>query len=230
MDLTVPIAIISAGSVLKAPTEDFLKRIFGPAADEFGSWIQENISAYRARNTGRAMVRAEEMLAAVGREVKEVPFRTLLPLLEGASVEDNFHLGELWAALLANAASETPNYVPPIYPMVLRQLTPFDATLLSRIEQEEKEWMESDVPSEPDAKFPKRWGPKRNELSQALNAAEDVISVGINTLVALGLIEGEPVARMEGKPGTVYLSTGQEFRLSPLGSKFLSACSPPKLL
>ncbi len=43
-----------------------------------------------------------------------VPLRTLLPLLEGAALEEDDDLSTKWAALLANAA--TPNSPLAIYP------------------------------------------------------------------------------------------------------------------
>src|SRR5665213_212676 len=105
MDLSVPVAIMTAGGILKAPAEEFLKRISGPAADELGLWFRDEIRNYRARNTTHVVSRSQSMLRDSGSDVRELPLRTLLPLLDGASIEDNPELTELWAALLANAAN-----------------------------------------------------------------------------------------------------------------------------
>jgi hypothetical protein len=74
------------------------------------------------------------MLDAAGLEPHQVPFRTLVPLVESASLEDDDELTERWAALLANAAGGQ-EHVPPSFPNVLRELEPVQARLLDTLYQ-----------------------------------------------------------------------------------------------
>ena len=120
MDPTVPISIVAGASLLKAPVQEFLKRISGPAADEIGEWFRDKVREFRSRNAGRAVARAQQILVGLEREAVEIPLRTLLPLLEGASLEDDPRLSEKWASLLAAAADSAPKTaVLPSFPRIL---------------------------------------------------------------------------------------------------------------
>jgi hypothetical protein len=62
-----------------------------------------------------------------------VPLKTLLPLLEYASLEQEDDLQEKWAALLANASASGPILVLPGFSDILKQLSPQEARLLDGI-------------------------------------------------------------------------------------------------
>jgi len=123
--------LIAAGVALTPLATKLLVRTLGPAADAVGEHFAEKVTHYFERNRNRAVNRAAEMVAASGRETREVPIRTALPLLEGASREDDPELSEQWAALLANAATaDDENAIPPLFPTILSQLTPIAAEVL----------------------------------------------------------------------------------------------------
>ncbi|HZJ17017.1 MAG TPA: Abi-alpha family protein [Chthoniobacteraceae bacterium] len=163
------------------------------------------------------------MIAAAGADIHEIPPRTLIPILEGASIEDNAELAELWAALLANAATSEEDVIPPILPSILQQLTPFDAHIFARVHalQVELQTRERDVG--PEGELP-RWGVRRSEIG-LVDADSERLESAINTLTALGLIEREPVMRFDN--GQIFASDSDELRLSALGRRFLNACTPP---
>ena len=224
MDLTVPAAIVTAGGILKAPVEEFLKKISGPFADEVGLWFRDKLREYRARNTARTVSSAQQMLVNARKEVREVPLRTLVPLLDGASIEDNSELGELWAALLANAADADAKGIPPIFPSILQQLTPFDARVLNRINEVIREGLREDPLPLGRVRESERWGARRAELALA-ESFPDQLEAAVDTLGALGLIEHEPPLRYEH--GEVFTTGMDELRLTALGRHFIEACSPP---
>jgi hypothetical protein len=230
MDLVVPTVIATAGSILKGPAQEFLKRVSGPAADELGAWWQDNVRAFRARNAARAVGRAGDILEAAGRQPNEIPLRTLLPLLEGAAKEDDAVLSELWAALLANASIDEGEAVRPIFAATLAQLAPLDAKLLQEIEIAEQRGYAAD-PLLPNGEAPPgRWGTRRVEILERFSEmSADALEVGLNTLTALGLIEHEPFLRSKDLLGRahVFMSDGFEFRLSALGRTFMKACRAP---
>lgn len=225
MNLLVPTAIVIAGGILKAPAEDFLKKLSGPAADELGSWLGDKAREFRARNAARIAARSQNMLAESGAEVHQVPLRTLLPLLEGASIEDSAELSELWAALLANAAATGGDSIPPIFSSILQQLTPFDARLLDQTAEVIASGLKEDPL--PPRKERMRWGVSRNELD-LVESFSDQMAVSIDTLVALGLLELEPATRVAAGSSILIRGIG-EFRITALGRRFLNACTPPTL-
>jgi hypothetical protein len=229
MDPTIPVVIVTAG-VLKGPIQDFLKRISGPAADEIGDWWRESIHEFRTRNASKVLARAEEMIHTARLEARQVPLRTLLPIMDGASKEDDPTLSERWSALLANAAGGTDKQIPPIFPATLAQLTPFDALVLTELGDSEIRGYPPDPLLPTGGEPPPRWGARREEIRVVLpSSSVDELEVALNTLSALGLIEHEPVVRSEITHGyeAVFLSGNSEFRLSALGKNFVSACSAP---
>lgn len=114
------------------PVNDLVKRIAGPLADELGAYLGSIARPYRIVREVKAMQKAQRMLKEAGIAPQAIPPRLLLPILEGASIEDDEDLHSRWAALLANAGA-SPNSVHPSFIEILRQLTPDDAQLLDKL-------------------------------------------------------------------------------------------------
>lgn len=92
--------------MIQLPKESlpFLQKIFGPAA-EVGELISEKIRYFRWKSSLKTMQRAEELAAKYGINPTAVPYKTLVPLIEKASLEDeDSPLIEKWANLLASAS------------------------------------------------------------------------------------------------------------------------------
>jgi predicted O-methyltransferase YrrM len=112
----------------------FMGTVAGTPSFQLGELVGDEIKLWRFKPNLRHAQRAKEMLDAAGLQAHQVPFRTLVPLIESASLEDDDELTERWAALLANAASGQ-QHVPPSFPNVLRELEPTQAQLLDRLYQ-----------------------------------------------------------------------------------------------
>jgi len=69
---------------------------------------------------------------------KAVPIKTLFPLLEGASLDEDENLHDMWAALLANAALDEKK-VPPGFVAILKEMSPDEAMLLRWISEQQEE-------------------------------------------------------------------------------------------
>jgi len=113
---------------------DFLNKIAGPAAEEFGLAFQDKARLYRYKNLIKILEKAKKFAEKSESEIKEIPLRTLMPIIEGASLEDDENLSEKWAALIANAATGNltrGNH--PSYVQILKELSPSDAFLLDEI-------------------------------------------------------------------------------------------------
>jgi hypothetical protein len=100
-----------------------------------GGILAEPVRVFRFKRSVRLLEKVKHIAEESGIELKAVPTKTLLPILENASVEDDEGLHDRWAALLANAASPTSPRVPPSFVEILRQLSPRDACLLWRTSQ-----------------------------------------------------------------------------------------------
>src|SRR5580658_3981492 len=87
------------------PFTGIVKRMLGPAADELAEMWRDQIRLYRYGRQIKCVEKAEKMAKDAGFTPQAVPPKILFPLLEGASFEENEDLHDMWAALLANAAS-----------------------------------------------------------------------------------------------------------------------------
>ncbi len=122
----IPVAIEAA--------KKLLEKLVGPAAEEMGLLLQDKVRSYRLRNQLAVLGKTQDMLNQAGIEPKSVPLRVLVPLLEGAALEDDDNLSTKWAALLANTA--TPGYrvdLMPAFSNILSQLSSTDVKILDAL-------------------------------------------------------------------------------------------------
>src|SRR5260370_5123853 len=85
-----------------APVKDVINRLFGPFADQLGGLIADPIRVLRYQRSLKLLKKVERLSAAMRIELKAVPLKTILPVLEYASVEEDENLHNRWANLLAN--------------------------------------------------------------------------------------------------------------------------------
>jgi hypothetical protein len=116
------------------PFGDLLHALFGPAAAEAGLMFKESLQHYRHQRRRRLFKRTQEVLASAGIEPARVPLKLLLPIIENASNEHEDTLQDIWANLLANAATQdATNKVYPSFPAILRELTARDVKFLDAL-------------------------------------------------------------------------------------------------
>ena len=112
-----------------APVKDVINRLFGPFADQLGGLMADPIRVWRYQRSLKLFDKVARLSASRAIELKVVPLKTILPILEYASVEEDEDLHDRWANLLANSAIDS-DRVRPIFPDALRQLGPTEARLL----------------------------------------------------------------------------------------------------
>jgi len=150
-----------------------LKRVLGPAADEVGLILQDKVHAYRQKNLAKMVVRGLELLANSETEAHAIPLRSLIPIIERASVEDDEYLSEKWSRLFASAAaSESMTNNHPCFPQILSELSPLDVVILDRL------W-------EPDR--PKTWKAFKEQQNTKYGIDERLLSMTFASLDRGGL-------------------------------------------
>jgi hypothetical protein len=110
----------------------FIGTVVGSTQIEISDLLAEEIRSFRFKRQIRHVTKAMDQLDKAGLEAGKVPLRTLAPLLEAASLEEDEGLSDRWASLLANAASGATE-VPASFPYVLRELEPKHATVLDEL-------------------------------------------------------------------------------------------------
>jgi hypothetical protein len=118
------------GEILKSGAlthiTDLLNKLAGPAFEEVGAILRDNVRVYRVRNLLKTEEKTRRILEDAGFHPKSVPSRLLLPILDTCSIEDDDDLQERWAGLLATASQETDSFSPSFIE-TLKQLTPNEA-------------------------------------------------------------------------------------------------------
>ena len=108
------------------------KYISGPLEQAVGIF-EDKLKYARWERQVRLIHRAEEFLALSGLQAptRAVPMKLAIPIMQGATLEEDDSLQDRWAALLVNAANASyPGEVRRSYATILEQLTPLDAEIL----------------------------------------------------------------------------------------------------
>jgi hypothetical protein len=120
--------------VAKEEAKGFLKLLLGPSIDAYGQNFALGPRERMFNNIVEVLARAKKTMKAAGISPREVPLKIIHPLLEGAAVEEEPDLQEMWANLLANAADpETNSHISVSFISILKELSPNDARFLHEL-------------------------------------------------------------------------------------------------
>lgn len=201
-------------AVLEKEAGGLLSRIFGPACDEIGLAFQESLRVYRLKNSVRVLRKARQFLEKAGVEPQSVAPRLLVPLLEGAALEEDENLSDKWAALLANFLNPVSHAkVLPGFVNILTQLSPPEAKMLDLLLE--------------------RWNgdEDRNGHLQASYLVEELAISGVEyevmsrNLIRLGLCRHFVSPRLDTPDG---YDPDCSIYLDQFGIAFVEACQAPK--
>lgn len=118
-----------AADSLAKPLQELLAKLLGPAASEFGELFADQVKYIRWKNSRKILQQASIELEKRGSKPQQIPLKTLIPILEGASLEsDDENLQTKWSNLLVSAASG--NSTHPSFSKILSELTSAEAKLL----------------------------------------------------------------------------------------------------
>jgi hypothetical protein len=203
-----------------------------PVAKEIGNYLADKIRFARFRESIKCAKRAREMLAEAGTEQVPVELKVLVPIAEGCSLEESDELVEVWARLLASAASG--RAVIPAYPKILQELSPSEVRILDLVFREHVAWeARSGNLDEATAKLDYHGVPSQKlvELMNQDGLSQNQFEVFVANLQRLRLIEESPhldvdmrnMARAEFRPDERLI------RLHPtvLAIAFMNACGEP---
>jgi hypothetical protein len=187
------------------------------------------IAEARREIAQEVLSKAQEMLREAGAEPRPVvPLKTVVPLLQYASLEEDEDLQERWAALLANAVGSSD--VHPFFPQALSQLGPIEARLLDFMYGHAMKF------SGPRAHDPERdlkehdFGVAYQEYVQITKSSYPPYSpdwqkvtsgclASLNLLISLGFVSAE---NPHGCAPNLC-----SYRINALGSQFVRACRKP---
>lgn len=114
----------------------FIAKYIGGALEQGMGIFEDKLRYLRWERQHRLMLRADEFLKRSGLEEpsRAVPLKLALPILQGATLEENDEIQDRWAALLVNAANASfSGEVRRAYASMLEQLTSLDVRILDVI-------------------------------------------------------------------------------------------------
>src|ERR1035438_7669249 len=120
-ELQKVVAIIVAG----VPLADIVKRTVPSSTDVLGKRMADRVE--------RCFVKTAKMIEDAGVAPQPVEDKLVIEILRGASLEENEDLHTMWAALLANSATESSDAVRPSFAAILRQMAPDEAKVMNWI-------------------------------------------------------------------------------------------------
>lgn len=211
---------------LFGPVQDLFNKLTGPAAEEYGLMWADSVKMRRTNRLIKGLGKVKLMLAEAGFDPHVVLDKFLLPIFDGMSVEDDENLQDMWAALLANAASpENAGKVRPSFIAILKEMSPDEALLLTTVGQWTPEF----------EKHLHQNAPTRAALDHYISQAKalhmgrvrhgflklpgETSEAHENRLrICIGLLSNHGLVEVGADILTV----------SELGQAFLEACRPPK--
>jgi len=196
---------------------EFLGKVVEPPLEELGGLLADKVKFWRFKNQVNIIIQAERFLEQKGIQPGKIPLKTLAPLLEHSSWEEDPDMRTKWSSLLANAAN--PNYSHDIdsnYVEILNQLSPLEAKLLDSLFNEYER-----TPSD-----------KRHALSfskekicQIMNISPENFDILADNLFRLNILQ--PPASHGGVTIGDYpivLRTHDLIQLTSLGRDFIRHC------
>lgn len=195
-----------------APFADLLDKLVGPATEEFGLALRDQVKFVRFKRSVRLLARTKEMFESMRRQPEPIALKVLLPILENGSVEEDDDLQDRWAALLVNSSLGNQRLLPGASE-ILKQLSPFEVLLLQMC-------CDSVHPRGPFLELEKKpmnntahqWFAvlaKEHNFKKAGMAHQHEVDVMIDNLTRLGLLIRRP---SKTDPNAIYMtSLGYEF-------------------
>jgi len=194
-----------------------------------GEWLHARLTPYITPYFEIIGRRAQQMLKDVGNDAATIVPKRLMPILEGASLEDDPELQERWAAMLANEAlaSAQPRHN---YAALLREVTAIDARVLDAIAGESPRITVLSVFA---ANSRITWSSRSTILGKILKGPTTLgswhIDASLDNLTRLGLIHvTTEMHDPSGGTNPKDVIPIEFLSLTTLGLQFIEAIRPPR--
>lgn len=200
-----------------------LRHLLGDSLEQLGGIVSDWARYYRYKNLLEVMDKFSRIAAErrIAGKTTPLPPQFALPLLEGASLESEDDVQELWAGLLANAADPARTLeLKKVYIEILRGLQPLDVRLLRALSRPDL-----------DEAYGIHNGATLNANALAILAGADVedAQISLQTLARYGCVldswENTIQGLDTGYAGFRVNNPNSNFRLSHLGHRLVSATS-----
>ncbi len=111
----------------------FIEKLAGSSLEEAGLLMADRLRARRLKNQIKILSEAQKIAEENNITLKQINLKTLVPLLEFSSLEEDESLQAKWANLIVNFSDASKQYESSIFPFILNQLTSKEAKEIDRI-------------------------------------------------------------------------------------------------
>lgn len=126
---------IGKGIDLAQKVGDFIAPLIAGSMEQGIGIFEDKLKYMRWERQIRLMDRAKDFMKerAITEINNPIPMKLAIPLLQGASLEENDNLQDLWAKLLVNSISNKGIELKRVYIDILERLSPLEAKMLQKI-------------------------------------------------------------------------------------------------
>lgn len=110
-----------------------IEKLTGSAFEEIGLMWSDNIKFNRFKLQIKILNKAQKIIEESGINTKQISLKTLVPLLEYSSLEEDETLQDKWANLIVNYADSNEKLTSTIFPYILNQLSTNEITVLESV-------------------------------------------------------------------------------------------------
>lgn len=207
-------------------TENFLSTLFGPSAKEIGELFADKIRFKRLKNQIDIINKTMNILELYKLTPKQLNLKTLIPLIESSSLEEDECLQNKWANLIANISSNPETGFEPKLVKTLSNLSSIEAQILDlcyeyyllekvSVFERNKKYSLFKYESIDEVKL-NMVAISRQRINTKHNLTEDFFEICIDNLESLGLIKfkepeididnGYPTGKLQNDEETGYRS------------------------
>jgi len=232
--------------------EKLISTIFGPSAKELGELFADKIRYKRLKNQVTIFSKTADLLEKNNLQAKELNLKTLVPLIEQSSLEEDEILQTKWANLIANMCSSIETGLEPKLVKTLSNLSAIEAQALDFIYDRYKLERQIQFEKSKDSKYLNYKSIEDvklnyvtirfNWVKQNFNLTDEFTKICTDNLEALGLIRyEEPEIEIENTSRNevrgddeggqyvdldIYATYNQsdDFYLTSYGNYFISQC------
>ena len=212
-------------SVLVEKTADVIEPLVGPAFTKVGKTFQSWALHFQYKNLLSIGERVKNIHRERGitSDLRTLPDRIAIPLLQSAAMEDEPTLQDLWAGLIANATDPTRRRnVPRVFIDLLKSIEPLDAAIIRYVYKHGNEATDQ-------SKSVTRL--TLEDICEAVDCTMDEANLALHNLVRAGLFrskfrDGRLVLTGDSKatkPPSIV--TGEaDYEMTSLAPQLITAC------
>ncbi|MGE6353987.1 hypothetical protein ACQKCJ_08920 [Flavobacterium sp. NPDC079362] len=111
----------------------FIEKLVGSSLEEAGLYLSEKVKIRRLNNQIKIFSDAKKIAEQNNITIKQINLKTIVPLLEFSSLEEDETLQKKWSNLIVNFSDSSKVFESSIFPFILNQISTNELKELERV-------------------------------------------------------------------------------------------------